>query len=422
MNNAATDAGGALLGFTTSELLLAGLALLIGVAGRFLFAQWGRQAIEWLTSKTEAEFDDKMGEAVSPPLTLLPVAAGVFFAGEALNLSGLAGVVAASVAQTLFAVTVFWALLNLVAPVYDAMKSLQSALNPSMMQWIKRSTRVMLWLIGGATILELWGIRVLPIIAGLGLLGVAVALGAQDLFKNLISGLLILGEQRFCKGHWVKVDGVVEGTVEEIGFRSTKIRQFDRAPVYVPNAAFADAAVVNFGEMPNRRISWTIGLEYRTSAEALSRIRDRVEAVIQDDERFLPSEEAPQLVRLDAFADSSINLLVYCFTRTRDWAEWLAVKEELLLRLKEIVEEEGAGFAFPSSSVYLEPSAGLEGLAGSASGKPKPEPKRAAKPAAKKTSKSVAEKKPAGEDEAPESGGGDSKANGAAPKGAFANA
>ena len=356
MENTTADAGAnwLLLGFSVNELLLAGLALLVGIAGRYLFAETAHLLIGRLTARTETTLDDRMGEALTPPLTLLPVALGVFFASQALNLSGMSASIAASVAQTLFALTVFWALLRLVDPVSDALTELRATLTPSMVQWFTRATRVLIWLIGGATILELWGVRVLPIVAGLGLIGVAVALGAQDLFKNLISGLLILGEKRFCQGDWVKVSGVVEGTVEEIGFRSTKIRQFDKAPVYVPNASFADAAVVNFGEMTHRRISWTLGLEYRTSAETLSKIRDRVEALIVQDERYLPAGEAPLLVRLDAFADSSINLMVYCFTRTRNWAEWLAIKEELLLQVKRIVEEEGAGFAFPSTSIYLE--------------------------------------------------------------------
>lgn len=394
MNTTAAEANWLLLGFSINELLLAGFAILIGVAGRFLFAHWAKDGIAWLTAKTEGDLDDRIGEAVAQPLTILPIAVGVFFATQALNLSGLAAGVGESVAQTLLSVTVFWALLRLVDPLFEAFASLREMLSPSMRDWLKRAARAMVWLIGGATILELWGIRVLPIIAGLGLLGVAVALGAQDLFKNLISGLLILGESRFCKGHWVKVDGVVEGTVEEIGFRSTKIRQFDRAPVYVPNAAFADAAVVNYGEMTNRRISWTIGLEYRTSAEQLSTIRDRVEQAIAEDERFLPVGEAPQLVRLDMFADSSINLMVYCFTRTRDWAEWLAIKEELLLTVKRIVEEEGAGFAFPSTSIYLEQTPALDsagGLGGGSPSSPKPGAKRATRSTAKSgSSKSTA--------------------------------
>ncbi|MEL6979401.1 MAG: mechanosensitive ion channel family protein [Pseudomonadota bacterium] len=344
--------------------MLASAVMLVAISGRYLFAEWLNQALAWATAKTETTWDDRIAAALTPPLTFLPIAIGVFLATQALNMSGLPGGVAESLAQTLFAGVVFWALLRLIEPAADAIKPLKSRLTPTMVLWGVRATRVFVWLVAAATILELWGVRVLPIIAGLGLIGVAVALGAQDLFKNLISGLLILTERRFKVGDWVKVDGVVEGTVEDIGFRSTKVRQFDKAPVYVPNAAFADGAVVNFGEMTNRRIFWKIGLEYRTTAAQLRAIREKVEAALSQDERFRPSDEVAQFVRLDAFSDSSIDLMIYAFTRTTNWGEYLAIKEDFLLTVKEIVEAEGAGFAFPSTSLYVEKGLVEKGAAG----------------------------------------------------------
>ncbi len=132
-------------------------------------------------------------------------------------------------------------------------------LTPSMVQWLIKAFKIGILLIGGAVILEIWGIQVGPLIAGLGLFGVAVALGAQDLFKNLIAGLFVIGERRFNIGDWIHVDGVVEGIVEFIGFRTTRIRRFDKAPVFVPNSKLSDNAVTNFSHMTHRRIYWTIG-------------------------------------------------------------------------------------------------------------------------------------------------------------------
>ena len=122
---------------------------------------------------------------------------------------------------------------------------------------------------GAATILEIWGIKIGPILAGLGLFGVAVALGAQDLFKNLISGFLVIAEKRFNPGDWIRVDGEVEGTVETINFRSTLVRRFDKAPVFVPNSKLSDNSVINFSSMTFRRIYWVIGVEYRTTVDQL---------------------------------------------------------------------------------------------------------------------------------------------------------
>lgn len=352
--------GASLFGIELGGALLA-LAIL---AGAFALRPWIgdilRYGLERVTSRTRNGIDDEVVDAVTEPASYLPIALGVFLAVEALGLTGIAAAIGESLAQTILAGAVFWALLRLVPTFSKALHRRETPLTASMVAWTVKAMRILIWSVGLATILELWGVRVLPIIAGLGLIGVAVALGAQDLFKNLISGVLILSERRFCVGDWIKVDGVVEGTVMEINFRSTKVRRFDRAPVYVPNTAFADGAVVNFGEMTHRRISWAIGLEYRATAEQLQTIRDRIEAAILEDARFLPPSEAPCFVRLDGFAASSVDLMIYVFTQTRDWGEWLRIKEELLLTIKRIVEEEGAGFAFPSSSIYLEPGGAFE--------------------------------------------------------------
>jgi MscS family membrane protein len=223
-----------------------------------------------------------------------------------------------------------------------------------MVQWLLKGIRVCFIFIGVAAILEIWGIKVLPLLAGLGVVSVAVALGAQDLFKNLISGLLIIGEHRFNPGDWIKVDAEVEGTVEAIGFRSTLVRRFDKAPVYVPNAKLSDNSVINFTAMTHRRIYWMITVQYCTTVEQLRRIRDGIEKHIHDSEDFAKPPEVPTFVRIDRFSDSSIDIMVYCFTKTTVWGEWLAIKEELAFKIKEIVEGAGAGFAFPSRSLYVE--------------------------------------------------------------------
>ena len=139
--------------------------------------------------------------------------------------------------------------------------------------WIIKSLKILIFILGLAAVLELWGIKIGPIIAGLGLFGVAVALGAQDLFKNLISGILVLVERRFQVGDWIYVEGVIEGTVESIGFRSTVVRRFDKSQATIPNFQFAENAVINNTQTTNRRINWMIGLEYRTSSEQLKNIK-----------------------------------------------------------------------------------------------------------------------------------------------------
>jgi MscS family membrane protein len=227
-------------------------------------------------------------------------------------------------------------------------------LTEELMAWAMKAVRFLVLVLGAASVMELWGIQVGPIVAGLGLFGVAVAFGAQDLFKNLISGILILAEERFENEDWIKVEGVVEGTVEHIGFRSTTVRQFDKAPVVVPNFEFAEKAVTNFSRMTHRRINWTVGVEYGTTVDQLRAIRDGIESYIMETDEFEKPPEVTTIVRIESFSDSSIDIMVYCFTKTTVWTEWMEIKEAFAYKIKEIVEEAGSAFAFPSQSLYVE--------------------------------------------------------------------
>ena len=165
---------------------------------------------------------------------------------------------------------------------------------------------------------------------------------------------MILLEKRFQNGDWIQVENIVEGMVEKIGFRSTVIRRFDSSPVMVPNFNFAENAVTNFSNMQNRRIYWTIGLEYKTTLEQLRKIRDEIEGYIKNNSDYVTSSDQAMFVRIDKFSDSSIDLLVYCFSQTKVWGEWLEVKEKLAYEIKKIVENNNAGFAFPSQTIYYE--------------------------------------------------------------------
>ncbi len=313
--------------------------------------------LRWLMAiakRTKTTADDEIIQLIEQPVRFIPIAMGFFFAVEFLGFEGIYQQVAHNVVRSMIAFAIFWALLRALGPLSRLFSKLESIFTAELVEWIVKALRIAVVLVGAATVLQIWGIQVGPIIAGAGLVGVAVALGAQDLFKNLIAGLLILGEKRFRNGDWIKVDGVVEGTVEAIGFRSTMVRQFDKAPVMVPNARLSDTAVVNYSGMTHRRIYWMIGVEYRTTVPQLRKIRDEIEAYITENDDIAPVEEASSFVRIDKFNDSSIDIMLYCFTKTVKWAEWLEIKEALAYKIIEIVEGAGTGFAFPSTSVYVE--------------------------------------------------------------------
>ena len=342
------------LGVDIGTIIEAIAIVVLFLALRQIFAFLVISVLKRWVEKSKTDLDDEVLNSLEDPIKFVPVVLGIFLAGEHLPLSGRLDELVSHVVLSLVTFNIFWGLVRVVEPFSFLLNKLEKIFTPAMVQWIKKGVKLAFVFLGGAAILETWGIKVGPLVAGLGLFGVAVALGAQDMFKNLIGGFLVIAEKRFHPGDWIKVDGIVEGTVEDIGFRSTMIRRFDKAPVYVPNSKLAANAVTNFSAMTHRRIYWMIGVEYDTTIEQLKEIRDGIYDFVASSADFADPEEVSTFVRIDSFNDSSIDIMLYCFTRTTNWGEWLEVKEQLAYKVKDIVESAGTGFAFPSRSIYVD--------------------------------------------------------------------
>jgi MscS family membrane protein len=346
------------MGIDIGRLVIAVGIFVVFLIFRRLFTRFVLSFLKGLARKTGSSFDDKAIEALENPIRFIPIVLGAFFVVEYLEFPGTFATIGDHFVRSLIAFVIFWALYRMVDPLSQFLNHLEKVFTQAMVEWLVKAIRAAFIFIGAATILQIWGIEVGPILAGLGLFGVAVALGAQDLFKNLIAGILIIAEKRFNKGDWIHVDGTVEGTVESIGFRSTVVRRFDKAPVFVPNTKLSDTAVTNFSSMTHRRIYWMIGVEYRTTVDQLRQIRDSIENYLIENDAFANPPAVVRFVRIDRFSDSSIDIMLYCFTKTTDWGEWLEIKEQLAYAIKDIVEEAGSAFAFPSQSLYIETTPG----------------------------------------------------------------
>ncbi len=341
-------------GLTYGEIITVTGILVLALLVRGIFA---RTIVRWITraaAGTKTQIDDALVRAVSTPLKIIPVIAGVFASLQILDVDPTVETYATKIIQSIVTLTVFWTLARAVQALEYVFGNLRETLSASAVDWMIKALQFLLVALGLGAVAQQWGIAIAPLLAGLGVFGIAIGLGAQDLFKNLISGLLIIGEKRFVPGEWIAVDGIVEGTVEKINFRSTLIRRFDKSPVYVPNSKLSDAVLTNFSRMSQRRIRWVVGVEYRTTVDQLKYIRDEIEAWLVTDSRFAAPPEAPLFVRIDTFNASSIDFLIYAFTRTTNWGEWLAIKEEFAFAIMQIIERAGTAFAFPSQTVYLQ--------------------------------------------------------------------
>ena len=341
-------------GINATDIIISLIIFLLFYLLRRLIARFILNRLAKIVTKTTTQIDDAVIEVLDGPLKFFPVVIGFFVASSYLDLSDNNQSFIDLINRSLITIFIFWLLHQLIIPFSFVIKNFESKISKPLVDWTLKGLKILVIVLGTVAILELWGIRVGPVIAGLGLFGVAVALGAQDLFKNLISGIMILMEKRFTLGDVILVSGEVEGVVEQIGFRSTLVRRFDSTPVMVPNYKFAEQSVTNYTRRHHRRIRWLVGLEYRTTVDQLRNIRNEINTLIEKENDFAKNENASFYVRIDSFSDSSIDMLVQAFTLTNDWGEFLKIKEELAVKIIEIVEKNKAGFAFPSQSLYVE--------------------------------------------------------------------
>ena len=199
--------------------------------------------------------------------------------------------------------------------------------------------------------LQTLGFSVSGVLAFGGIGGIAVGFAAKDLLANFFGGLMIYLDRPFAIGDWVRSpDREIEGTVERIGWRQTVIRGFDTRPLYIPNSAFANIAVENPSRMRNRQIYETIGIRYADAA-AMGAIVADVEAMLRAHEEI--DTDGFLMVNFNAFAPSSLDFFIYCYTRTKLWARYHQVKQDVLLRIIEIIDRHGAEIAFPTSTVHV---------------------------------------------------------------------
>ena len=343
-----------ILGVDIFQILIGIGIFLIFLIFRGLISKLIIKKLEIISKRTTNKLDDTFVSALIGPARFLPIVLGFFIASYYMTFSIEGREVVDTINRTLITILIFWVIHQIIEPVSYILSGLDKLLTRELIGWIIKSLKILIFILGLAAVLELWGIKIGPIIAGLGLFGVAVALGAQDLFKNLISGILVLVEKRFKVGDWILVENIIEGIVEKIGFRSTVVRKFDKSVAVIPNFQFAENAVINISETTNWRINWIITLQYDTTVDQLKKIRDEIDKYITTSKDYKISDNTTHAVRIDKFSDSSIDMYVRCFTNTNKWSEWLKVKERLAIAIKEIVERNKASFAFPSQSIYVE--------------------------------------------------------------------
>jgi len=341
-----------LLSFIWKEILIALAIFLIFVLIRKLFARYIFNFLLKAAKKTGAEINISILRCFEKPLRAFIVVFGFYLSLTYLPLNTYQDIILTKFFRASIIVFITWGFYNLSGSglFEEYSEKIDINVDKILIPFASKVIRFIIVALGISIIAQELGYDVSGFIAGLGLGGLAFALAAKDALANIFGGIIIITDKPFSIGDWIYTPSV-EGTVEDITFRSTRVRTFAKSLVTVPNSTLANEAVTNWTKMGKRRITFRLGVTYSTTREKMQNCVDRIREMLENHPEV---HKEMIFVRFDGFNDSSLDIIIYFFTITTNWGEFLAVKEDTNFKIMEIMESEGVSVAFPSRSLYLE--------------------------------------------------------------------
>ena len=335
-----------------AQWIAATLVFLLILGFRKIFTSIIMGTLQKLAKYSDNYYDDRVISALKAPIrfTFVLVAIHLFFLIIFKETQTIRNIL-----NTLVVYNIFWAILAIT----EALRELShqfagrfsSDLSKEVGNFILTILKILIVGVGLGAMLQVWGINITALVASLGIGGLAFALAAKDAASNLFGSFSLLADKSIRIGEWIKVNGV-EGTVEDIGMRTTKIRSFGKSLITVPNQIVANNPIENFSRRGVRRIKMRIGLTYSTSSEQMIKIVEEIKYMLHNHEHI--SQKETLLVNFESFGDSALNIFIYTFTSTANWGKYLDIRENIHLKIMKIVEDNNSSFAFPSQSIYVE--------------------------------------------------------------------
>ncbi len=310
--------------------------------------------------KTENLYDDALFEAARRPLGIAIWVIGISLAAHIIAVNNESDLFTVEYISATRDVAVLWLL------IWFALRFIRfveehvvesgyrdQPIDTTTAKAVGKLLRASVLITGVLLVLQAFGFSISGVLAFGGIGGIAVGFAARDLLANFFGALMIFLDRPFSVGDWVRSpDREIEGTVEEIGWRLTRIRTFDKRPLYIPNSVFASISVENPSRMLNRRIYETVGIRYDDIGV--------MEPIVNDVETMLKEHEAIDtrqtlMVNFVSFGPSSVDFFVYCFTKTTVWTEFHGIKQDVLLKIAGIIDGHGAEIAFPTQTLHVIP-------------------------------------------------------------------
>lgn len=301
----------------------------------------------------QEERKQQLYSALTPSIRFLMMLAGIWFTSQIVELPQWLVPIVGRIMRTLVLFGIFGALYRGAEMLSEFINSL---LNRSdnyvemLLPMLRKSLKAIIILLGAITILEDWGYDVAGILAGLGLGGLALALAAKDTAANFFGGVALMLEHPFVIGDWIATSQI-EGVVEELGVRSTKIRTFAQAQVTVPNSTLAAEVITNWSRMGKRRYTFKLGVPYQTTPGKVQELILSLRTMLGNQSGVHPETI---FVYFNNFGESALEILIYCFTKTTNWNEYLQIVHEINTNILTITKELGIEIAYPTSTVHLQ--------------------------------------------------------------------
>lgn len=312
-----------------------------------------------ITKKTKNKVDDYILDEFRKPIKSLVIAIGLYTALIYLPFKDSTEFIITRLFRVSIIIIITWALYNIAGTyewIYDKLGDKLNIRSQKILKpFITRIIRMIIISLSIAIIMDQFGYNISALIAGLGIGGIAVAMAAKDSLANVFGGISILMDKPFDIGDWV-VFSDVEGIVENINFRSTKIRTFEKALITVPNAKVSEEAIANYSRRGIRRVRFYLGLTYSTSSYKIERVVDNIKYMLI---QHPDVDEDIIMTNFEIFNDSSLDILIQYFARAVEYDEYLDIKQDINFKIMEILEEEKVEVAFPSTSIYFEDNLNL---------------------------------------------------------------
>ena len=348
--------GQKILGISTWQFIAAFLAILFGLILKKILVNYIEKRIEDFVKKTEAEWDDQLFDAIVKPVNAFIMIGAIHAAVFLLvfNLEKFPTEFIGKSYTVFLGISIIWLVYRLVEVLAHYLDELlakaDEGLRGQFMPLIRRALRILVVIIGALTVLATIGVNIAGLVALGGVLGLAFSMGSQDSVANLVGTVNILTDRPYKVGDWITVGSSVDGDVEEIGFRSTKIRMFDKTVMTVPNGKLASETIKNWSRMPKRRIKMTVGLTYDTNPGQMRDALKAIEKILKEDEGV---DQDYMLVQFTDFGPSSLDVFLYYFSKSTVWKEYLDTRERVNLKIMEEMERLGLEFAFPTQTMHL---------------------------------------------------------------------